>query len=148
MKNGNNNPEDQITLKQFEGKNVEGTLYIDAREAVVDEQMPIKISIVSSAGEMLWDDMLGIPHMSWKSFYLYREEGVDYLIEYNPKESQGQIAYTFRMFTINRQGEKVVKYEYSARAEEEIDAFYQSVNPYLQNATLLVSTIGGKISYK
>lgn len=148
MEAGKNNPEDNISLKQFVGQNVEGTLYIDARETVMDEQIPIKINIVSRAGKTLWEGILGIPHMAWNSFYLYREDGIDYLIEYNPEESQGQIAYTFRMFTVNEQGEQVMKCEYSARTEEERDTFHQNVSPYLQKATFLVSTIGGEIRYK
>ncbi len=51
------------------------------------------------------------------------------------------------MFTLNEQGEKVVSCEYFASSEEERDAFYRNVNPYLQKASLLISTIGGDIRY-
>lgn len=141
------NPLDYITLKSFVGRNVEGTLCIDASENAVDKQMPITIKIINRDNKILWESLLGIQHMAWNSFYMYSEDGVDYVIEYNPEESQGQPAYTFRMFTLNEQGEKVVSCEYFASSEEGRDAFYRNVNPYLQKASLLISTIGGDIRY-
>ena len=145
---GGNSREDNISLKQFNGLNVEGTLYVDARETVMDEQIPIRIWIENRNGKKLWESELGIPHTAWNSFYLYSQDNINYVIVYYPEESQGQIAYTFKMFTIDENGNEIIKCEYMAESEAEREAFDNNVREYLENANLLVSTIGGEISYK
>lgn len=111
---------------------------IDAWEHAQDEQNPIRVSIKYYDDKKIWESELGIKQTAWKAFYLYSEGKLNYVMEYIPKESQGQSTYTFRMFTFDEDGNQIVK----------LEAFDADVSEYLKKAEILVSTIGGEVRYK
>lgn len=110
-----------------------------------DEQHPIDIIVASSDGRVLWNKQLGIPHMGRNSFYYYTEDDKDYIIEYNPSESTGEIEYWFRMYSLDKDGGECIKCEFYANSQDEIEEFNKNIAPYLEKAELLISTIDGEI---
>lgn len=132
---------EKVIVKEFVGENVEGFVFVDATKIVKNKQMPIKIWIENTGGRILWESELRIPENEWTSFYLYEEDSINYVIQYNPKENEEQIAYTFKMFTLNEKGEESVKCEFSANSEEERKIFNSNVESYLHNARLLVNIL-------
>lgn len=141
-------PLNHQTLKKFWGQDMEATLYIDTWEHHLDATKPIEIYIRNRSDKVLWQSQMGIAPTEQKSFYIYSEVGTDYVIEYHPLEMDGQIAYTFKMFTFGEEGEEFVKCEYAANSEAEKEEFLQNIELYLKRARFLVSTMGGEIRFK
>ncbi len=133
--------------RDFEYGNSKGKLcayfnhgvYTDGRIETVD------IILEDSDKHAVWTTMIGTPHVGWDAYYYYRENDTDYLIEYYPNTSQGMIAYSFKMFSIDESGQENVVHEFYAYSSEEIEDFNNAVSPYMDNAVLFVSTINGVI---
>lgn len=107
---------------------------------------PIHVCIRDSSGAEIWATELGTPSMGWNSYYYYTEDGRDYLIRYNPSESQGQVYYEFVMFSINENGREEKLLEYYADSIEKIPEFKEQTGPYINRSKLLISTISGVIT--
>lgn len=137
-----------LTVKEFRGKDMKVTLYIDTWEQHLDATKPIDVYIRNKSDKVLWQSQLGVWDTERKIFYLYSEGGMDYVVEYQPWESDGQIAYTFKMFTFDKEGEEFVKCEFLAGNEAEKEALLQNIETYLEKAEFLVSTMDGEVRFK
>lgn len=137
-----------VVRQNFIGEDFEGFVCFDARETIEDEHMPIKLWVETRDKQILWETELGLPHTSWNSYYMYEEDGKNYLIQYYPDDSQGMIAFRFNMFTVHANGELIETDTFEANSKEEIQDFNINVMPYLNEAELLVGTIGGDINVK
>lgn len=106
----------------------------------------IELKLVDNEGNNIWINELGTPHMGWNSYYSYKGEDRDYLIEYYPCVSQGEVSYSFKLFYFDESGNETVTEELYAYSYEEIDSFNDAVRPYMEKAELLISTINGIIA--
>lgn len=135
-----------VVRQNYIGEGFEGFVCFDARETINDEQIPVRLWIETRDKKVLWETELGIPHMAWNSYYMYEEEGKNYLIQYYPDDSQGIIGYTFNMFTVDADGNILEEKAFEANSKEEIQDFNANVKPYLDKAELIVGTIGGALA--
>lgn len=99
-------------------------------------------------GTVIWSIEAGLPHVGWNTIMLYSEDGKDYLVEYQPTMYQGVGAYRCRMYSLEKNEEKVkkewtVNYELPVEATAEMEQFAREVNGLLQNCTVLLSTEQG-----
>lgn len=136
---------DYIIQKPMMFGDAAGLFYCDYSRAVEDDQIPITVYATTRDGKVLWNSEIALPHMGWNSFYYYTDGEKDYIIEYNPSESQGIIGYWFKMFSLDEEGNVTMKCEFYANSESEIDAFNENIAPYLEKAELLISTLNFKL---
>lgn len=130
----------------------EAVIMIDYSEALKDEQaiIPIQVKIQET---VLWNSEIGLPHAGWGSYYITIFEGKPYIIDYIPEESQGQIAYYYKVFYLNLAGEEIVLDKCSLSADagadisEELAEFHKKLNVYMEDSTLLISTMEGKLEH-
>lgn len=133
--------------RDFEYGNSKGKLCAYLNRGVYTEGSVETVDIILEDNDhhAVWTEMIGTPHLGWDAYYYYRENDTDYLIEYYPNESQGMIAYSFKMFSVDESGRENVVREYYAYSPEETDAFNEAVKPYMDKAVLFISTINGVI---
>lgn len=128
----------------------ESVITIDYGDALKDGQAVIPIQ-VKTQEKVLWDSEIGLPHAGWGSYYITVFQGKTYMINYIPEESQGQIAYYYKIFHLNSEGEEVIldTCSLSAEAGEEtskkIEEFQENLNVYMEDSTLLISTMEGEL---
>ncbi len=119
------------------------------------------LDVIDSDGKTrLWTETAHTAHAGWNSVYLYRKDGMDYLLVFNPYQSTGLAYYTFTVFYItgpNRMemidsGAYTFSYGAEKGAENYFDeakfrAFADRLNIYLKDSFLLMSTEGGTLIY-
>lgn len=135
------------------------TIVVDVTKILSDDQMPAYVTVSDSEGQTIWQQELFLPHSGWGAYYLVEPEGEAYLLYYLPELSQGQGIYSYRLFSLDGQGTECEEasgtltfdtYPYAEEInfpKEEMEAFAQEVNQYLQNGFLLVSTVDGALRY-
>lgn len=102
-----------------------------------------------------WTDRASTSHVEWKSFFLCRQGGEDYLLRYTPYMGGGVCRYAYQLFYLAADGEEVVVQENSVEfdiifspdyAEQHqydpwaINAFMEEINALLADSELLLST--------
>lgn len=104
-----------------------------------------------SAEEELWSVGLDESRGGCGTYFLYREDGLDYLLSYMPKMQQGACTYSYRLFHLEG-GEEVTDRENSIAFDinfdspshrfdpEEIAAFMWEVNGLMGDSQLLLNT--------
>lgn len=108
-------------------------------------------------GQQIWVDDAHTSHVGWNTFLACKVDGEDYLLEYNPYMSTGLAGYSYRLFSLDKNGNEVIKAEnhvsfdvnIGSPVHEPMDApaiaaFLQEVYGYLENSTLLLSTEDGE----
>lgn len=129
-------------------------------EAETDPELTY-LDVVDSDGKTrLWTETAHTAHAGWNSIYLYRKDGMDYLLVFNPYQSTGLADYTFVLFyitgknRINIVDSGAYSFSYGAEKgsknyfdEEKFRAFADKVNTYLKDSYLLLSTEGGTLRY-
>jgi hypothetical protein len=108
----------------------------------------------------LWTETAHPAHAGWNSIYLYRKDGKDYLLVFNPYQSTGLADYTFALFYITGKNRielvdsGAYSFSYGAKKgskdyfdEAKFRAFADKVNTYLKDSYLLLSTEGGTLQY-
>ncbi len=104
----------------------------------------------------IWSDEIDTSHSSRAAYFACSINGEDYILRYNPYAQQGMADYDYKLFKINESGEEVVADENNivfdsqntmggqhTSSKEEITEFINTVNFYLENSRLLVSTLEG-----
>lgn len=104
---------------------------------------------VVQGDDQLWSDTLDETHGS--TYFLYREDGLDYLLEYLPEMQQGACTYAYRLFHLEN-GAEVTDRENSVAFDLNFDsqyhrfdpaaiaAFMEEVNGLIGRSELLVNT--------
>lgn len=108
----------------------------------------------------LWTETAHTAHAGWNSVYLYRKDGMDYLLVFNPYQSIGLANYSFALFYITGVNKIDIidsgEYSFSYGAKEgskdyfdeaRFRVFADRVNTYLKDSILLLSTEGGTLRY-
>lgn len=114
-------------------------------------------AVLDADGRVLHELEPGAPHVGWMNLYLCRLDGRDYILEYYPGCFQGWYDYEYELYWLNEEGEKTVEdsgsvsfygsegeyYGAGERPVTDIPAmvtFAETVNSYMQDSFLLVST--------
>lgn len=130
----------------FIGKDMIGNLCFDASQAVKDSLTPINLWIEDEQENVLWDAELALLQTAWNSYYLYEEDGRNYLIHYYLEDSQDNIELIFKMFTIDHTGKEIEKCYFQAYTQEELHDINSNVKTYLMNSLLVIGTKGDDIA--
>lgn len=114
-----------------------------------------ELQICSSEENILWKTEAATAHVGWLSLFLCRSDGKDYLLRYTPYMSQGACHYQYDLFSLDSSGNEItadsgsvhfdinfgspVHYSFNT---DEIAAFMNEVNAYLENSVVLLNTDG------
>ena len=141
----------ELNLQEYEGQGGGGS-FVEVR------------SDSSAESPVIWKRDYGTPHAGWAMVYLYRENGLDYLMEYAPAMYQGYGTYVLRLFSLDSQGTPQILREYGADFvlsmekedgyhsgffgdEKAFLSFMKTAETYLNESLLLVSTDSGELAY-
>lgn len=150
------------TVKKEEPDIVVG--YADLTHDGVKEKLAVNLSgledntsyqatlyVYTTGGTVLWKGTVGTSHAGEDSYYLYTNDGEEYLMEYDPHINMGVGNYSYTIFGLFDNGTKNVissqQIEFSVSAPvfhydiAELLSFYNNVNSYLGKSYLLLSSL-------
>lgn len=127
-------------------------IYLDKSQI---EEGLVTLRIIDELGVELWSEQLSTSHAGWDSLFLYKSDGKQYFLRYNPGMWQGYCTYTYTLFTLEGGKEKVFKsntLEFDINGTKELDAlkmvaFADEVNTLLGKSILLISSEGGNFYF-
>lgn len=64
-------------------------------------QEPYRLRVSNQSGEELWSAELGLAHVGWSSYFLYRDSVKTALLCYEPTMYQGEASYSYRLFLLS-----------------------------------------------
>ncbi len=126
-------------------------IIINYGETVTDTQTPIKIDVIDSNGDTIWSAIIGIPHAGWGEYYISVVDKKPCFVFNCPEESQGQIAYYYKIFYLSNDGSEIDIEEKRLSGNEkdvsqnERNDFKKKVQAYIDKGDLLVSTMYGEL---
>lgn len=65
-------------------------------------QEPYRLRVSNQSGEELWSAELGLAHVGWSSYFLYRDSVKTALLCYEPTMYQGEASYSYELFMFRR----------------------------------------------
>ena len=107
-----------------------------------------------SNGSERWSAELGLAHVGWDSYFLYRNGDTSAILRYNPAMFQGFCDYDYELFTIGADGRNLLmqrSVEFDANPDSDdpwppdAQVFADEVNALLEKSTLLISTLDGEL---
>ena len=109
--------------------------------------------IVNESAETLWTGFAASAHAGWNSLFACTLEGKDYLLEYHPTMYQGFCSYSYQLFSLDKDGRKLILRENSVEFDlnwgnplghsfdpAAIAAFMEEINGLLAQSRLLLTT--------
>lgn len=112
------------------------------------------LKVYSPNGAVIWTGTVGTDHAGEDSYYLYTDDGEDYLMEYDPHINMGMGSYSYAVYGLFDDGTKDeissqhIEFNVSAVSAPvfhfdvaELLSFYESVNFYLGKSYLLLSSL-------
>lgn len=115
-----------------------------------------ELNIERQDGTLLWTQEGTLAHAGYVSIFACESDGRDYLLRYIPGCNQGYHFYTYELFSLDDRGDKVPIREnqvafdlmFDAPIHESFDlaaiaAFFEEVHGWIDESTLLVSTLNG-----
>ena len=109
----------------------------------VAEERRYILRVVDKNGKTIWETDAGLPHVGWNSVFLTRVNDKDYLMQYNPCTYQGTSTYSFRVFSLDKNGVEVLLHKdevsfsqnppggtnyFRKRDIEPVKAFFEHIN--------------------
>ena len=67
-------------------------------------QEPYRLRVSNQSGEELWSAELGLAHVGWSSYFLYRDSVKTALLRYEPTIYQGEASYSYELFLLSENG--------------------------------------------
>lgn len=118
----------------------------------------------AASGQSVWEHEYAGVHPGYTMLYLYKEDGLDYLLEYDPVMYTGMADYSYRIFSLDKAGNPVTLRERQvefrvkdngidtggngfAGNREDYVSFMESVDSYISKSLLIVSTDEGRLAY-
>lgn len=117
-------------------------------------QEPYRLRVSNQSGEELWSAELGLAHVGWSSYFLYRDSVKTALLRYEPTIYQGEASYSYELFMLSENGtttlaENSVSFSVNSDSADswpaEAQKFADEVNRLLDKSELLFSTLNGEL---
>lgn len=117
-------------------------------------QEPYRLRVSDQSGEELWSAELGLAHVGWSSYFLYRDSVKTALLCYEPTIYQGEASYSYELFMLSENGtttlaENSVSFSINPDSADpwpaEAQKFADEVNRLLDQSELLFSTLNGEL---
>ena len=117
-------------------------------------QKPYRLRVSDQSGEELWSAELGLAHVGWSSYFLYRDSSKTALLRYEPTIYQGEASYSYELFMLSENGtttlaENSVSFSINPDSTDpwpaEAQKFADEVNRLLDQSELLFSTLNGEL---
>ncbi len=117
-------------------------------------QEPYRLRVSNQSGEELWSAELGLAHVGWSSYFLYRDSVKTALLCYEPTMYQGEASYSYRLFLLSGSetttlAENSVSFSINPDSTDpwpaEAQKFADEVNRLLDQSELLFSTLNGEL---
>ena len=117
-------------------------------------QEPYRLRVSNQSGEELWSAELGLAHVGWSSYFLYRDSVKTALLRYEPTIYQGEASYSYELFVLSGNGtttlaENSVSFSVNSDSADswpaEARKFADEVNRLLDKSELLFSTLNGEL---
>ncbi len=117
-------------------------------------QKPYRLRVSDQSGEELWSAELGLAHVGWSSYFLYRDSVKTALLCYEPTMYQGEASYSYRLFLLSGSetttlAENSVSFSINPDSTDpwpaEAQKFADEVNRLLDKSELLFSTLNGEL---
>lgn len=144
------------------------TLYADVTHDGTEETIVLRydaetmvylLSVETAEGKVIWQAEGSTVHTGYMGYYLYEENGLSYLLRWNPACWGGSYAYSYEIFTLNEVGEEHVLREKSFCFEtgssdqilaidvEGLRALEADLNTLLARSIVLIDTNDGTVLY-
>lgn len=131
----------------------------DGQEEVISytgtsTQEPYRLRVSNQSGEELWSTELGLAHVGWSSYFLYRDSVKTALLRYEPTIYQGEASYSYELFVLSGNGtttlaENSVSFSINSDSADswpaEAQKFADEVNRLLDKSELLFSTLNAEL---
>lgn len=117
-------------------------------------QEPYRLRVSNQSGEELWSAELGLAHVGWSSYFLYRDSVKTALLRYEPTMYQGEASYSYELFMLSENGtttlaENSVSFSVNPDSKDpwpaEARKFADEVNRLLDKSELLFSTLNAEL---
>lgn len=117
-------------------------------------QEPYRLRVSNQSGEELWSAELGLAHVGWSSYFLYRDSVKTALLCYEPTIYQGEASYSYELFLLSENGtttlaENSVSFSVNSDSADswpaEARKFADEVNRLLDKSELLFSTLNAEL---
>lgn len=117
-------------------------------------QEPYRLRVSNQSGEELWSAELGLAHVGWSSYFLYRDSVKTALLRYEPTMYQGEASYSYELFMLSENGtttlaENSVSFSMNPDSKDpwpaEAQKFADEVNRLLDKSELLFSTLNAEL---
>lgn len=117
-------------------------------------QEPYRLRVSNQSGEELWSAELGLAHVGWSSYFLYRDSVKTALLRYEPTIYQGEASYSYELFMLSENGtttlaENSVSFSVNSDSADswpaEAREFADEVNRLLDKSELLFSTLNAEL---
>ena len=117
-------------------------------------QEPYRLRVSNQSGEELWSAELGLAHVGWSSYFLYRDSVKTALLRYEPTMYQGEASYSYELFMLSENGtttlaENSVSFSINPDSKDpwpaEAQKFADEVNRLLDKSELLFSTLNAEL---
>lgn len=117
-------------------------------------QEPYRLRVSDQSGEELWSAELGLAHVGWSSYFLYRDSVKTALLRYEPTMYQGEASYSYELFMLSENGtttlaENSVSFSINPDSADswpaEAQKFADEVNRLLDKSELLFSTLNAEL---
>lgn len=117
-------------------------------------QEPYRLRVSNQSGEELWSAELGLAHVGWSSYFLYRDSVKTALLRYEPTIYQGEASYSYELFMLSENGtttlaENSVNFSVNPDSTDpwpaEAQKFADEVNRLLDKSELLFSTLNAEL---
>lgn len=138
-----------LTAIDFDGDGTEEEIFF---EEVAPGQ--IYRIYVEGNGSERWSAELGLAHVGWDSYFLYRDGDTSAILRYNPAMFQGFCNYDYELFSIGTDGQRLltqrsVEFDVNPDSDDpwppDAQVFADEVNALLEKSTLLISTLDGEL---
>ena len=129
----------------------------EAEELICEETSPqevYRLFLQDDNGSELWSAELGLPHVGWNSYLLYRDGETEAILQYSPAMFQGECSYSYELFRFANGRKTVLKsntvsFDTNPDSKDpwpsEAQSFADDVNSLLEKSTLLISTLDGEL---
>lgn len=117
-------------------------------------QEPYRLRVSNQSGEELWSAELGLAHVGWSSYFLYRDSVKTALLRYEPTIYQGEASYSYELFLLSENGTTTLagnSVSFSVNSDSadswpaEARKFADEVNRLLDKSELLFSTLNAEL---